>query len=78
MEKLQKKDPESYKALKRKIRQIVDSDPDSYKPLRYGMKNLKRVHIRSSFVLIFNYDKKNETVEFLDYNHHDKIYLKFR
>ena len=74
MNKLKKKDSETYNAVKKKIRQIVNSDPEHYKHLRHGMKNLKRVHIKTSFVLVFEYDKQNDFMIFLDFDHHDKIY----
>ena len=77
LEKLCKKDPESYKAVKNKIEEIVHSDPEHYKPLRYDFKNKKRVHIRKSFVLTFEYDKNTDTIHFLDYDHHDNVYEKY-
>ncbi len=75
MQKLAKKDPETYKAIKNKVREIAESDNiDHYKPLRYDLKNKKRVHIRKSFVLVFEYDSVTDTIWFLDYDHHDNIY----
>jgi YafQ family addiction module toxin component len=74
LNKLKKKDSETYKAIKRKIKQVVDLGPEHYKHLRHGMKHLKRAHIKSSFVLVFEYDKQNNFIQFLDYDHHDKIY----
>ena len=76
MQRLEKKDSESHRALTNKIKEIINSDPEHYKPLRYDLKNLKRVHIRKSFVLIFEYDKQRGFIQFLDYDHHDKIYFK--
>ncbi|MEK6950784.1 MAG: addiction module toxin RelE [Nanoarchaeota archaeon] len=77
LQKLKRKDPESFKAVLNKIKEIVDSgNPDHYKPLRYDLKNKKSVHIRKSFVLIFEYDQNTNTIYFLDYDHHDRIYLK--
>jgi len=75
--KLCKKDPESYKAVKNKIEEIVNSSPEHYKPLRYDLKNKKRVHIRKSFVLVFEYDQPTGTIWFLDYDHHDNVYNKY-
>ena len=37
------------------------------------MKDSKRVHI-GHFVLIFQYDKKIDTIYFDDFDHHDNIY----
>ena len=74
---LRKKDSETYKALNNKIREVTNSpDPNHYKPLKYGLKNLKRVHIRKSFVLVFKYNKDEEFIKFLDYEHHDRVYGK--
>ena len=75
--KLSKKDPESYKAIKNKIEEIVNSSPEHYKPLRYDLKNKKRVHLRKSFVLVFEYNLNTDTIWFLDYDHHDKAYEKY-
>ncbi len=76
MEKPKKKDSENYKALKNKIIEIVNSDYEHYKPLKYDMKNLRSVHVKKSFVLVFEYHKSQEMIRFLDYDHHDKIYFK--
>ncbi len=73
--KLRKKDPVAYQAVWKKIREIVESGhPEHYKPLRYDLKNRKRVHILSSFVLVFEYDQEQDCLFFLDYDHHDDIY----
>ncbi len=77
LSKLKKKDPVSFRSLTNKIKEIVNSpDPDHYKPLRYDMKNKKRVHPTSSYVLVFEYDKQRQCIYFLDYDHHDNIYKK--
>jgi mRNA-degrading endonuclease RelE of RelBE toxin-antitoxin system len=60
----------------RKISEIVNSqDLDRYKNLRYNMKDSKRSHI-GHFVLVFQYDKKTDNVNFDDFDHHDNIYKK--
>ncbi len=77
--KLKKKDSVAHKAILNKIEEIANSpDPDRYKPLRYGMKNKKSVHIVKSFVLVFEYDRQRQFLSFLDYDHHDNIYKKYR
>ena len=76
LEKLKKKDIVAYNAIIDKIEEIVNSNPDSYKSLRH-LQNIKRVHIIKSFVLVFSYDKRNEFLSFLDYDHHDNIYKKY-
>ncbi len=77
VEKLVKKDPQRADILYKKIKQIVNSDEitiEHYKNLRYGFKNLKRVHIDKSFVLTFEYDKTKKYILFVDFDHHDNIY----
>ncbi len=74
--KLSKKDKNTHEAVMKKIDEIVNSDNiEHYKNLRYNMKDSKRVHI-GHFVLVFQFDKKNNSINFDDYDHHDKIYKK--
>ena len=77
LEKLKNKDPVAFKAIVDKTEEIVNSNPELYKPLRH-LKNIKRVHIMKSFVLVFSYDKRTDFLSFLDYDHHDNIYKKHR
>ena len=75
MSKLKKRDPKKHKAIRSKIREVINSgNIEHYKNLRYGLKHLKRVHIGGSFV--FEYYKKEDKIMFIDYDHHDKIYLR--
>ncbi|HLC85738.1 MAG TPA: addiction module toxin RelE [Candidatus Nanoarchaeia archaeon] len=77
LNKLSKKDKVAYEAVLNKIQEIINSeDVEHYKNLKYDMKNLKEVHIAKSFVLVFNYDKTNNSISFLDYDHHDKIFFR--
>jgi len=39
------------------------------------MKDSKRVHL-GHFVLVFQFDKKNNKIKFDDFDHHDNIYKK--
>ncbi len=71
--KLQKKNPLLFARIKKKIFEIIEH-PDHYKPLKYGMKNIRRVHF-DPFVLTFTLNEKEHIVEFLDFAHHDEIYL---
>jgi len=74
MQKLSKKDKSIYEQLIKKMDEIVNNlDIEHYKNLRYDMKDSKRVHV-GSFVLIFQYDKKNDMINFDYFDHHDKIY----
>ena len=74
LNKLSKKDKSLYEQLLKKIDEIVSAyDIEHYKNLRYNMKDSKRVHL-GHFVLIFQYNKKTDTINFDDFDHHDNIY----
>jgi len=78
LEKLKKKDQVAHQAVKAKIIEIVNTNPEHYKPLKHNMKTIKSVHVMKSFVLIFTYDQRADFLSFLDYDHHDNIYRKYR
>lgn len=73
------------KRIKKKNQVIVNSlekqviklrnHADIGKPLRNILKNKRRIHV-GSFVLI--YEILNRQVFLLDFDHHDKIYKKYR
>ncbi|MFZ3385437.1 MAG: type II toxin-antitoxin system RelE/ParE family toxin [Candidatus Methanoperedens sp.] len=73
LKKLKKKDALLFARIKKKIFEIIEH-PNHYKPLKYGMKTIQRVHF-DPFVLTFTLDEVNHHVEFLDFAHHDEIYL---
>ena len=74
MRKLSKKDKSLYEQLIKKIDEIIKCyDVEHYKNLRYNMKDSKRVQI-GHFVLVFQYNKATDTINFDDFDHHDKIY----
>ena len=74
LSKLSKKDKSLYEQVLKKINEIVNnSNIEHYKNLRYNMKDSKRVHI-GHFVLVFQYDKSKDEVDFDDFDHHDNIY----
>jgi mRNA interferase RelE/StbE len=74
MKRLSKKDRSLYERLLNKIDEIIHcEDVEHYKNLRYNMKDSKRVHI-GHFVLVFQYDVAANTINFDDFDHHDKIY----
>ena len=76
LKKLSKKDKDLYEQTTKKIGEIVNSyDVEHYKNLRYNMKDSKRAHI-GHFVLVFQFDKKNNEINFDDFDHHDNIYRK--
>ena len=72
LHKLKKKDNSLYQRVIHKIIEI-SKNPELGKPLRNVLKSKWRVHI-GSFVLVYTIDKKNETIIFLEFEHHDKVY----
>lgn len=72
LDKLKKKDNSLYHRVIRKIIEI-SKNPELGKPLRNVLKGKRRIHV-GSFVLFYSIDKKNETVTFLEFEHHDKAY----
>ena len=76
MRKLSKKDKSLYEQLLKKIDEIKKcNDVEHYKNLRYNLKDSKRAHI-GHFVLVFQYEQSTDTINFDDFDHHDKIYKK--
>ena len=75
LKKLFKKDKVRYETTLKKIKEVISSrDPDRYKNLSYSMKEFKRIHIDSHFILIFKLDKNKKVIRFEDLQHHDYIY----
>jgi YafQ family addiction module toxin component len=73
--KLSRKSPKTLKIIHNKIQEVIQN-PMHYKNLRKPIHQLKRVHMRKSFVLTFSVNEETKTVTFEDYDHHDNIYLK--
>jgi YafQ family addiction module toxin component len=71
--KLSKKDQKQLRMIRDKIEEIR-MDPQRYKNLRSPMNHLKRVHVDSSFVIVFSVDEARHLVVIEDYDHHDNIY----
>ena len=77
LDKLFKKDRETYKALMNKMQEILScSDVNHYKNLRKPLQHLKRVHIYGPFILTFKYVESTDTVIFYNFDNHDNIYKK--
>ncbi|MBS3118959.1 addiction module toxin RelE [Candidatus Woesearchaeota archaeon] len=75
IEKLHKKNPVVYEALMKKIEEILNcEDVEHYKNLHSPLQEYKRVHVGSSFILLFKYVKTEELVVFYDLDHHDNAY----
>ena len=72
-EKLAKKDIIALEAIQKKTKQIIQ-DSYRFKPLSNKMKFIRRVHIKSHFVITYQILEQEKIVELLDYAHHDKIY----
>ncbi len=75
MTKLLKKDPKTRERIIKKIEEIINSDVEHYKNLRHDLKDFKRVQIGEK-VLIFKFEKNQNSILFEDFDHHDKIYKK--
>lgn len=74
LKKLSKKDKESYERVLKKIQEIIDSeDVEHYKNLRWPLQHLKRVQVGEK-VLVFKFNKKNNSISFENFDHHDNIY----
>jgi mRNA-degrading endonuclease RelE of RelBE toxin-antitoxin system len=72
LKKCKKKDHPLFSQLSYEMEKIIN-DPTVGKPLRYALKNRRRVHI-GSFVLVYEfYDGE---LRFLDFDHHDRVYKK--
>ena len=74
LDKIAKKDRLELKKIENQIYKII-SNPLVGKPLRNVMKNYRRIHI-GSFVLVYKIE--NEEITFADFDHHDKIYKKYK
>ena len=75
MLKLSKKDTSLFNDLIRKIDEILNCwEINHYKNLRKPLQHLKRVRVKSSFVLTFRYIESEDKVVFYDFDHHDRVY----
>jgi YafQ family addiction module toxin component len=73
--KLAKKNPSQLKSISKKIKEITScKNINHYKNLRKPLSHLKRVHIDTSFVLVFSVNISAKHIIFEDFNHHDNIY----
>ena len=64
-----------YNTLNKVLEILQSKNIDHYKNLRKPLQKYKRVHVNSSYVILF-YDEKKKKIIFVDYEHHDKIYKK--
>ena len=70
LRKIAKKDPVFHERIERQLMKIA-RDPYLGKPLRYVLRNQRRVHV-GSFVIV--YEIKGSEIHVVDFDHHDKIY----
>lgn len=71
--KIGKKDRVQLERILSKIDEIIHSSSlNHYKNLKRPLQKYKRVHVYSSFVLLFTVN--DNTIIFSDYGHHDGIY----
>ncbi len=78
IKKLARKDKKKVEIINKKIKEIINCDQDAidhYKNLRHDLSELKRVHVDKSFVLTFKVDRARNFILFVDFDHHDNIYL---
>lgn len=73
LSKLKKADKNTLAIISKKVREI-QNDPYHFKPLRHDLKGIRRVHIRKSFVLVYEIVESEKAVRLLDFDHHDNIY----
>ena len=74
LKQLIKQDRKTFEQLENQIEKIL-REPQIGKPLRYTLKNRRRLHV-GSFVLVYEFHR-NE-LRFIDFDHHDKIYKKYK
>ena len=60
-------------AVDKKMAQIA-LDPLHYKPLRGPLQGFRRVHVGSSFVMIFQPIEASQVIRFVSLSHHDHAY----
>ena len=74
LQKLAKKDKALYFRVVNKINEIIqEKEVEHYKNLRYPLQDKKRVQI-GHFVLVFRFNKQENKIYFLDFEHHDNAY----
>lgn len=72
LKKLKKRNKDIFDRIENQIIKIL-REPNIGKPLRYTLRNRRRVHV-GSFVLIYEFHQGE--LRFIDFDHHDRIYKK--
>lgn len=73
-ERIAKKDAALHERIEEQLVKI-SKEPELGKPLRYGLKSQRRLHI-GSFVIL--YEIHGDEVWVIDFDHHDRIYKRYR
>lgn len=71
--RLCRKDAALRRAVDKKVAQVLEQ-PLHYKPLRGPLQGVRRVHVATSFVLLFEPIEQRGTVRLLRLAHHDEAY----
>jgi len=74
LKKLRRKNSVLVLAIEKVVGRILRY-PELGKPLRYSLRNYRRMHIEGSFVLL--YEIRGSVVRLLDFDDHDRIYKKY-
>lgn len=72
--KLSKKNRKQLEIIYKKLNEIRENPYHEYKFLTNPLNTFNRVHIDSSFVLIFRINHEEQLVEVCYFDHHDKVY----
>jgi YafQ family addiction module toxin component len=73
IKRLTRKNSHLQNVLSKKITEIFEN-PTRYKPLCNELAGYYRVHIMTSFILIFAVDMEERTVTLVHFLHHDDAY----
>jgi mRNA-degrading endonuclease RelE of RelBE toxin-antitoxin system len=74
LRKLSKKNRKQLLMIHKKITEIREKPYHNYNHLRKPFEDLFRIHIDSSFVLIFAIDHTDQKITIYFYGHHDTVY----
>ena len=77
LKKLCRRDKVRFEATIKKLEEVCQN-PLHYKNLQHDLKEFRRVHVDTSFVLVFKVDENLKCIRFEDLDHHDNIYKKWR
>ncbi|MCD4841832.1 MAG: type II toxin-antitoxin system RelE/ParE family toxin [Methanosarcinales archaeon] len=72
LQKLFKRDKVRYSHVKKRL-EILSDNPEIGKHLRNILKGKRRIHI-GSIVIIYEFNKENNSIILLDFEHHDNAY----